>query len=382
MAEGRCGLRPDIAALRRRPDGDGARVAARRDARRGRPHRSFRRSDLQPRAHRRAGHDRRRPLLLRLLDRAKRHVSRRRPGPRRRRPSAPTASSSRSCARNNLYVVDVATQQERALTTDGGREILNGKLDWLYQEEIYGRGRFRGYWWSPDSSRLAFLQLDERPVPEYTVVDHIPYRPALEVTDYPKAGDPNPAVKLGVARVDRRRAVWVDLTPTSATRLPHRRTSTGRRIRSSVVHQVQDREQTWLDLNLADADTGRVAHAAARDDQGVGERERRPRLAEGRLVPLVQRAQRLQAPLSHREPTARWCSQVTTGRWDVRTLYGVDETRGAALLRGQRAQPDRHRHLPHQARRHRPHAALADRRHAPRDLQSRRSRSTSTSGAT
>ena len=102
---------------------------------------------------------------------------------------------------NNLYVVDVASQREQAITTDGNRELLNGKLDWLYQEEIYGRGQFRGYWWSPDSTRMAFLQLDERPVPEYTVVDHIPYRPALEVTDYPKAGDPNPTVKLGLASV-------------------------------------------------------------------------------------------------------------------------------------------------------------------------------------
>ena len=67
---------------------------------------------------------------------------------------------------NNLYVVDVATRKEVALTSDGSRDILNGKLDWLYQEEIYGRGRFRGYWWSPDSASLAFLQLDERPVPE------------------------------------------------------------------------------------------------------------------------------------------------------------------------------------------------------------------------
>ena len=103
---------------------------------------------------------------------------------------------------NNLFVVDVASQREQA-HHDRRRpaSCLNGKLDWLYQEEIYGRGQFRGYWWSPDSSRLAFLQLDERPVPEYTVVDHIPYRPALEVTDYPKAGDPNPTVKLGFARV-------------------------------------------------------------------------------------------------------------------------------------------------------------------------------------
>ena len=64
-----------------------------------------------------------------------------------------------------------------------------------------GAATSSGYWWSPDSSRLAFLQLDETPVPEYTVVDHIPYRPALEVTDYPKAGDPNPTVQLGVVRV-------------------------------------------------------------------------------------------------------------------------------------------------------------------------------------
>ena len=66
---------------------------------------------------------------------------------------------------NNLHVVDIASQREQALTTDGTRELLNGKLDWLYQEEIYGRGQFKGYWWSPDSSRLAFLQLDEKTGP-------------------------------------------------------------------------------------------------------------------------------------------------------------------------------------------------------------------------
>ena len=110
----------------------------------------------------------------------------------------------------------------RPITTDGNHERLNGKLDWLYQEEIYGRGQFKGYWWSPDSTRLAFLQLDERPVPEYTVVDHIPYRPALEVTDYPKAGDPNPTVKLGLARVAGGGPSWVDLSDVLGARVSHR----------------------------------------------------------------------------------------------------------------------------------------------------------------
>jgi len=100
---------------------------------------------------------------------------------------------------HNLYVVDVDTRTEVALTADGSPELLNGILDWLYQEEIYGRGRFRGYWWSPDSTRVAFLQLDERGVPDYTVVDDVPHQPTFEVTRYPRAGDPNPRVKLGIA---------------------------------------------------------------------------------------------------------------------------------------------------------------------------------------
>jgi dipeptidyl-peptidase 4 len=144
---------------------------------------------------------------------------------------------------NNLHIVDIATGRERAVTTDGGEDLLNGKLDWVYQEEIYGRGRFRAYWWSPDSARIAFLQINERPVPKYTVTDHIPYRPTLEVEGYPKAGDPNPTVKLGIVRVAGGAPEWVDLSRYAPTEFlivdvdwspgtPH------------VVYQVQDREQT------------------------------------------------------------------------------------------------------------------------------------------
>src|SRR6185503_13183914 len=79
---------------------------------------------------------------------------------------------------HDLATSTVADGMERRLTTDGGDEVLNGKLDWIYQEEVYGRGNFRAYWWSPDSSRLAFLRLDEKGVPRYTIVDDIPYRPA------------------------------------------------------------------------------------------------------------------------------------------------------------------------------------------------------------
>src|SRR5205085_6747167 len=99
---------------------------------------------------------------------------------------------------NNLYVLDLPMGHERALTNDGNAKVLNGRLDWIYQEEVYGRGNFEAYWWSPDSTRIAFLRLDETPVPTFAVVDHIPPQQVLEVTPYPKAGDPNPLVRLGM----------------------------------------------------------------------------------------------------------------------------------------------------------------------------------------
>src|SRR5688572_14179107 len=75
---------------------------------------------------------------------------------------------------NDLFVVEVSAGAERRLTHDGSENVINGKLDWVYQEEIYGRGKFRAHWWSPDSHRLAFLRLDEAQVPRYTIVDEIP----------------------------------------------------------------------------------------------------------------------------------------------------------------------------------------------------------------
>jgi dipeptidyl-peptidase-4 len=237
---------------------------------------------------------------------------------------------------HNLFVVDVASQRERAITSDGSPELLNGKLDWLYQEEIYGRGRFRAYWWSPDSSRVAFLQLNERPVPEYTIVDHIPYRPTIEVTDYPKAGDPNPTVKLGIGRVSGGDSRWVDLGAYAKDDIlivnvdwtPDSR---------QVVHQVQDREQTWLDLNLADASNGRARRLLRETTKAwVNENGNPVWLRDGSFLWLSERSGFKHVYHYGGDATLR--RQVTNGRWEVRTLYGIDESNGVVYFTA----PERH----------------------------------------
>jgi dipeptidyl-peptidase-4 len=238
---------------------------------------------------------------------------------------------------NNLHVVDVAAQRERALTTDGGRELLNGKLDWLYQEEIYGRDQFRAYWWSPDSARIAFLQLDERPVPEYTVVDDIPYRQTLEVTDYPKAGDPNPLVKLGISNVTSGAPVWADVSVSATSEYlivdvdwaPDSQ---------RVVYQVQDREQTWLDLNLAEVDNGRSRRLLRETTKAWVNNNGDPVwLKDGSFLWFSERSGFKHLYRVGGDGVV--INQVTTGRWDVRTFYGVNQTGGVIYFAASERRP-------------------------------------------
>ncbi len=99
---------------------------------------------------------------------------------------------------NDLWFVEVATGRATRLTTDGSPTVLNGRLDWVYEEELAGRGDGRAYEWAPDSSAIAFLRLDVSKVPEYPLVDFLPTNGKLLPQRYPKPGDPNasPSVKV------------------------------------------------------------------------------------------------------------------------------------------------------------------------------------------
>ena len=100
---------------------------------------------------------------------------------------------------NDLYTINIATKKENRLTTDGSDVILNGYASWLYTEEILGRAStYRTFWWSPDSKHLAFFRTDDSPVPVYTITDGNGQHGYVEKERYPKAGDPNPEVKIGI----------------------------------------------------------------------------------------------------------------------------------------------------------------------------------------
>ena len=239
---------------------------------------------------------------------------------------------------HDLAVVEVGTGREWALTEGGdGVRLLNGELDWVYQEEIYGRGNFKGYWWSPDSSRLAYLQTDESPVRAFTVVDHLPYRLDLEQTNYPKAGDRNPLVRLGVVPAAGGETLWADLdryTPTDMLLVSAGWTRDG----DQVVFQVQNREQTWLDLNLAEPATGAVTQLFRETSPAWVSVNGAPLwLDDGTFLWLSERTG--WKHLYHYKADGALIGQVTDGEWELRTLHGVDEETRWVYFSGTRRSP-------------------------------------------
>ena len=85
---------------------------------------------------------------------------------------------------------------------------LNGEVDWVYEEELDTRSN---YFWSPDSKKLAYLQMNEADVPRYPIEDWIPTHATVERQSFPQPGDPNPAVRVGVTGAGGGKTVWVKL---------------------------------------------------------------------------------------------------------------------------------------------------------------------------
>jgi dipeptidyl-peptidase-4 len=110
---------------------------------------------------------------------------------------------------HNLYLLNINTEKETQLTTDGNDDIYNGYAAWVYYEEMFGRSR-KAFWWSPDSKHIAFIRFDETQVPVYSIFNSTGQHGSFEKCHYPQAGDKNPEVKLGVVAVDDPKIVWAD----------------------------------------------------------------------------------------------------------------------------------------------------------------------------
>jgi dipeptidyl-peptidase-4 len=113
--------------------------------------------------------------------------------------------------KNDLYTIHVASGKENRLTQDGTDLILNGYASWVYFEEILGRPtRYKSFWWSPNSKQLVFMRMDDTNVPLFPIYSEAGQHGYSENTRYPKAGDPNPTVRVGFTSPEGGKLTWAD----------------------------------------------------------------------------------------------------------------------------------------------------------------------------
>lgn len=225
---------------------------------------------------------------------------------------------------NDLWVTDLVTGTETRLTTDGSPTIVNGTTDWVYEEELGLRDAFR---WSPDSRRIAYWRFDQSPVPDFALVDELGLYPRVEVLRYPKAGQPNSRVTVGVVDLETRRTTWLDAGP-----------DTGQYVArmewlgpDSVVVQRLPRKQDRMDLLLLSARTGRGRLVVSDSDRAYVDVEEPVWIGGGRqFLLLSDRSGWRQLYLYDR--SGRLVRQLTRDGMDVIEIAGVDETRGLAYV--------------------------------------------------
>lgn len=222
---------------------------------------------------------------------------------------------------HDLYVINLATKAERRLTNDGSATLLNGETDWVSPEEL---DLDTAYWWSPDSRSIAYMQFDVSREPVFPQVSLMQPHGVVEPERYPKAGDPNAIVRLGVVAATGGKTKWMQLgAPEDHLLARVVWAPNSREILAERLNRVQNR----LDLLLANCETGAARTVLHEEDRywiNVGEAPRF--LATGdRFLWTSERTGYRHLYLW--DVSGKTHTQLTSGDWAVDQIAGVDEKR-------------------------------------------------------
>ena len=164
---------------------------------------------------------------------------------------------------HNVYVENLADGRINALTSDGSETLINGTSDWVNEEEFFLRDGFR---WSPDGQRIAYWQFDTEGVRHFTLINNTDsLYPQLTSFPYPKAGERNSAIRLGVVNAEDGPTTWLAIEGEPhdlyVPRMEWAASS------DEVVFQLLNRLQNTNRVSLGDAKTGKVRRTLTERDE-------------------------------------------------------------------------------------------------------------------
>ena len=231
---------------------------------------------------------------------------------------------------HDLWLVPAAGGEPVQLTRGGGSDLRRGEPDWVYEEEFELHS---AYAWSPDSRQIAFWEFDESPVLTYPITDLVPIDPGFDLQRYPKAGDPNPHVRIGVvAAKPGAKPRWLDVEAEYIPRLAW--AGDGR-----LAIQTLNRAQTELELLSVEVQSGRKRTLLVeRDERWINLTDDLRFLDDGKSFLWTSERSgwrhiyRYSGEGGEPQP-------LTSGEWEVATLDAVDEDGGWVYFSANEANP-------------------------------------------
>lgn len=158
---------------------------------------------------------------------------------------APDGSKVAYVKANNLFMLSLSDMQETQITTNGEfNKIINGTTDWVYEEEF---AITKGFFWSPDSKKIAFYSFDESNVKEYTIPYYGSLYPVQYTYKYPKAGEANSVISVLVYDIEAQQTHNIDLGPNKDIYIPRLQWTLNNEV---FVHKL-NRHQNHYELFVA-----------------------------------------------------------------------------------------------------------------------------------
>ena len=220
---------------------------------------------------------------------------------------------------NNLFIKDLKTGEEKQFTNDGlYNHIINGAPDWVYEEEF---SFSQGFYWSPDSKKIAFMKFDESKVREFQMEEFEGLYPDWYSFKYPKAGEDNSIVEIYVYDLESGKTVKMDTGKETDIYLPRIAWTKDANV---LAIQRLNRHQNHLEILAADATTGksRVFYDET-NDYYIDITDDWHFLEDGkRFLMTSERSGYNHIYLCNLDGTQ--AKQLTNGPWDVTSVYGFD----------------------------------------------------------
>jgi dipeptidyl-peptidase 4 len=227
---------------------------------------------------------------------------------------------------HNLWVVELGTGKERQITRGGSERLREGELDWVYPEELE---LLTAYWWAPDSSAIAYLEMDESKVTQYPVVDYLELAAPVEMESYPQAGGANPVVRVGVVELGGGETPWMDTGSEKDVYLPR---VTWMPDSKHLAIQRLNRAQNELDLLQADLATGKTTTLFEEKDKYWVNVTGEPIFVDGGKEFLWTSERDGFRHIYMYAADGTMLRQLTHGNWAVTEVVGVDEKAGVVYF--------------------------------------------------